>query len=235
MKGGDQARYRLNQFADLKKTLSDTATKTIDRLGFGSFLGINMEMLPDKQFAIWTASLCKPAKVQNKDVVVLDLDPKHPLVISQEALHILTGLPMGQEDVPENLPASTTTVKEALSAASGKSNNFVLADAIKASENARDNNDHMLQVKLFIGVVFNFAIFTTTSLYFTAESMRAVSEINKLVKTNWCEKLIAHMNKCLKTFHSGQKVSSPVSFVVSIFEIFSFLFLEQQCCMANSM
>nr|CAE03624.2 OSJNBb0003B01.15 [Oryza sativa Japonica Group] len=222
LRGGDQARYRLNQFADLKKTLSDTATKTIDRLGFGSFLGINMEMLPDKQFAIWTASLCKPAKVQNKDVVVLDLDPKHPLVISQEALHILTGLPMGQEDVPENLPASTTTVKEALSAASGKSNNFVLADAIKASENARDNNDHMLQVKLFIGVVFNFAIFTTTSLYFTAESMTAVSEINKLVKTNWCEKLIAHMNKCLKTFHSGQKVSSPVSFVLFFLENINF-------------
>jgi len=93
-------------------------------------------------------------------------------------------------------------------------------DVIKACASARTKDGHVLQVRLFIVVVFNHAIFTTATNYLSAKNLTTVSDIKKLVTTNWCEKLIAHMTRCLKTFDETRRVYSLVSFVVSIFEIF---------------
>lgn len=240
MKGGAQARYQLEHFQELKYQLTDTAVSTIKDLGFGAFLDIFMFKLHDRNLGIWAASLCKPAKCNNEAAIVFVLDENCPLVLTRRALAVLIGLPTGDQVVPEHLLQSQTTtadtVKDALRAAmktaSGKDKSWSLLDVAKACENAK--SDHMLQARLFIAAVFEFGFFTSSSLYLSAKSLGAVSDIQKLVKTDWCEKLIAHMTECLTTFEESWKVNSPVSFSVSIFEILSFLFLEQQCCMTNS-
>ena len=50
----------------------------------------------------------------------------------------------------------------------------------------------MLQVRLFIAVVFEFGIFTSASNYLSAENLERVYDIQKLVTTNWCKQLIDH-------------------------------------------
>lgn len=224
MKGGDLARYNLEKISALKEGLLDTAVSAIKALGFGSFLDITMYKLPDQRFSIWTTSNYKPAKLHNEDVLVLTLDPEHPRVLTRDALAITCGLPMGKQDVPQDLlECPDVAVKSALLAAHGKDQNLSMHAAVTASKVAAEKNDHMLQARIFIAAVFNFAMFTTSSNYFTPENMAAVSNIKKLVTTDWCRKLLNHMMNCLKTFHQSRRVHSAVSFVVSIFEIFSFL------------
>jgi hypothetical protein len=125
-------------------------------------------------------------------------------------------------------------LKSALRTAFGKDGQWSLKDVIKACEQAKTSDDHMLQVRLYIAAVFEFGIFTSASNYLSAENLGHVYDIQERVTTDWCKKLIDHMQKCLKTFDETKRVFSPLIFTVSIFEILSFLFLEQQCCMTNS-
>lgn len=235
MKGGDLARYNLEKFSALKEGLLETAVSAIKALGFCSFLDINMYKLPDQRFSIWTTSNYKPAKLHNEDVLVFTLDPEHPRVLTRHALTMPCGLPMGkqEQDVPQDLlECPDVAVRSALRAAHGEGQNLSMHDAVKASKDAAEKNDHMLQARIFIAAVFNFAIFTTSSNYFTPENMATVSNIKNLVTTDWCRELLDHMMNCLKTFHQSWRVHNAVSFVVSIFEIFSFL--RTACCMTNS-
>ena len=242
MKGGAQARYQLENFQDLKDQLTDTAVSMIKDLGFGAFLDIFMFKLPEKNLGIWAASLCKPAKCNNEAVIVFVLDEDCPRVLTRRALEVLIGLPMGHQVVPAHILQSQTTtadtvkgaLRAAMKTAAGKDKQWSLKDVAKACENAKSQDDHMLQARLFIAAIFEFGFFASSSLYLSAKSLEVVSDIKKLVETDWCERLVAHMMECLATFEQSRKVNSPVSFSVSIFEILSVLFLEQQYCMTNS-
>jgi hypothetical protein len=162
------------------------------------------------------------------------------LVMTRHAVKFLTGLPMGDQTVPEDLLQSPTpaevknNLKSSLKTATTKDTKWSPQDVLKACENAKAENDHMLQVRFFIAAVFEFGIFTSASHYLSAENLGHVCDIKKLVTTDWCKALIAHMQRCLETFDYTRRVFSPLTFSVSIFENLSFLFLEQQCCMTNS-
>ncbi|WVZ73159.1 hypothetical protein U9M48_021503 [Paspalum notatum var. saurae] len=132
---------------------------------------------------------------------------------------------MGDQDVPTNLLESPTppaevkdALKSALRAASKKDGQWSLKDVIEACEQAKSRDDHMLQVRLYIAAVFEFGIFTSSSNYLSAENLGHVYDIQELVKTDWCKKLIDHMQKCLKTFDETKRVFSPLIFTLFVME-----------------
>ncbi|WVZ73154.1 hypothetical protein U9M48_021498 [Paspalum notatum var. saurae] len=132
---------------------------------------------------------------------------------------------MGDQDVPTNLLESPTppaevkdALKSALRAASKKDGQWSLKDVIEAYEQAKSRDDHMLQVRLYIAAVFEFGIFTSSSNYLSAENLGHVYDIQELVKTDWCKKLIDHMQKCLKTFDETKRVFSPLIFTLFVME-----------------
>jgi len=154
--------YRLENYPDLRKMLLDNAVKVLKDLGFGVLLEINMHKFCERNFAIWAAFLCKPAKCHNEEAIVFVLDENCPLVMTRHAVAVLTGLPMGDQNVPQNLLESPTppaevrdALKSALRTASGKDGQWSLKDVIKACEQAKTRDDHMLQVRLYIAAVLS--------------------------------------------------------------------------------
>jgi hypothetical protein len=130
----------------------------------------------------------------------------------------------------KNKPKSVSEKNPTKKKASLAANFITLADVKEASSTARRVHDPVL--RLFIATLFNFSFFTTSSLYLTLKSLDYVLDIKKIAGNDRCKLLIDHLKKGLQVFHESETAWSPVSFLVSIFEIFSFL--EQQCCMTNT-
>lgn len=153
-------RYNLEDYPKLRSTLLDAAVQVVKDLRFGVLLEIEMHKFNERNFAIWVASLCKPAKCHNVEAIVFVLDKNCPRVMTRHRVYVLIGLPMGDQSVPQYLleiPTPPAQVKEALKSAlrtaSGKDGQWTLKQVIEACEQAKRKDDHMLQVRPFIAAV----------------------------------------------------------------------------------
>lgn len=183
MKGSDQARHLLADLDKLKNELTEDAIKIIKALGFGVFVDILLYKM-NRSFALWAVSLCRPTKCKtamckNEDAIVFVLDETCRRVMTSSALEVLIGLPRGKQVVPAEYLQNTTLaeLQNAIQVATGIDNNWRLVDVTNNCKQAKLQNDHMLQARLFIAAVLQFGIISTFSNYLTNPILREVADI----------------------------------------------------------
>lgn len=186
-----------------------------------------MHSLCNRSLVLWILSNCKVAKYNNEDVIVLNLDPKSPRLIKPEVLRIIHGNPRGTAEVPKDIlecpdvePVDLRNfILDANPENSGKF--FITISQIKeACSAARRDGDIRMEVRLFLSALFNFSSFTTSALYLTQKNEEYVLDMKKIATNDWCKLLFDHLKLAIKKFQDSDTVWSPVSFLVSIFEIF---------------
>lgn len=93
---------------------------------------------------------------------------------------------------------------------------------LTACATARNASNTMLEVRLFLAAVFSFSSFTSSSNYVIRECLGSVLDLKTVATIDWCKQLMDHLKAGFQNFVESYTIWSPVTFLVSIFEIFSF-------------
>ncbi len=101
-------------------------------------------------------------------------------------------------------------------------NSITVFDVDKACATARNASNTMLEVRLFLAAVFSFSSFTSSSNYVIRECLGSVLDLKTVATIDWCKQLMDHLKAGFQNFVESYTIWSPVTFLVSIFEIFSF-------------
>ncbi|EAY92559.1 hypothetical protein OsI_14299 [Oryza sativa Indica Group] len=95
-KGGSQMRFYGERLMKISKSLSKEATSVIRKLQFEPSLIISLNNLDAcRGLIFWIASNCKVAKFNNEDVIVLNVNPETPRLITPAVLGVIHGYPRG--------------------------------------------------------------------------------------------------------------------------------------------
>lgn len=81
---------------ELSGQLSKRAISVISKLGFELCLSISLHNLCFRGLILWIVSKCTVAKYNNEDVILLNLDPNSPRLITPDVLKIIHGIPRGR-------------------------------------------------------------------------------------------------------------------------------------------
>lgn len=146
-------------------------------------------------------------------------------------LKIIHGIPRGTtEEVPREILECPNVKLEDLqnfilkaSPKTTEKNTINLTNCREACSVARRDGDIRMEVRIFLATLLTFSPFTTSSLYLTRKSLEYVLDMKEIATTDWCKLLFDHLIHGIQNFQKSMVVWSPVSFLVSIFEI-SFLF-----------
>lgn len=243
-------RFYGERLMKISKSLSKEATSVIRKLQFEPSLIISLNNLDAcRGLIFWIASNCKVAKFNNEDVIVLNVNPETPRLITPAVLGVIHGYPRGVllnntpdpdspplKNILEHPHAKLEDLQEAIFAAKQKRlkqnlvhdkktnpyNLLSIEDIEEACSAARSNNDTMLEVMLFLAALIHYSSFTKSGHYISATSLNSVLEIEKIASNDWCKLLLDHMKNGFIALEKSGTVWSPVSFLVSIFEICSF-------------
>ena len=96
-------RFKPTGLIELSGQLSKRTISVIRKLEFDPCLSISLHSLCFRGLILWIVSKCTVAKYNNKDVILLNLDPNSPRLIIPDVLKMIHGIPRGRVEMPQDI------------------------------------------------------------------------------------------------------------------------------------